>query len=166
MTLLCKKTMSYSMKEKVVLVGIGCLFVLECILQIGCAGDGRSVTISALKLDKAEYQPGEIITVTIASPVRLEEDAWIGIVPSSVPHGEEIRNDINALSCQYLFGKRRTTITFAAPKYSGMYDIRLNNSDIKGREVASVSFAVVGSSGDLSLFRTVKQGSYRFGVRL
>ena len=158
--------MKYSMREKVFLLSIGCLAVLELLLQFGCVGDGKPVTISALKLDKTEYLPGEIIMVTVASPVRLEEDAWIGIVPSSVPHGDETRNDINSLSCQYLFGKRRATITFTAPRYSGMYDIRLNNSDLIGREVASVSFAVIGSSGDLSLFRTVRQESLRYRIRL
>lgn len=154
------------MREKVFLLTVGCLAVFVCVLQIGCAKDGRTVTISALKLDKTEYLPGEIITVTVASPVRLEDDAWIGIVPSSVPHGDEMRNDINTLSCQYLFGKRRTTMTFAAPRYSGMYDIRLNDSDFKGCEIASVSFAVIGSPGTLSMFRTARQESFRFGVRL
>lgn len=164
--LLCNVPMKYSIREKVVLISLGFLAVVECMFQIGCAGNGRSVTISALRLDKAEYLPGENITVTIASPVRLEEDAWIGIVPSSVPHGDEMRNDINSLSCQYLFGKRHTTLTFAAPRYSGKYDIRLNNSDFNGREVASVSFAVLGPSGELFIFRTARQESIRYGIRL
>ena len=160
--------MKYSMREKIFLVCIGCLVVSQLILYIGCSGSEDPLTVSTLKLDKTEYLPGETITVTIASPVRLKEDAWIGIVPSTVPHGDEMRNDINALSCQYLFGKRRTTLTFTAPRYSGMYDIRLNNSDLKGREVASVSFTIVGSSEDSypSIFRAVRQESFRYGIRL
>jgi len=156
------------MREKIVLLGIGFLIILECMLQIGCSENGHPITISALKLDKTEYLPGEIITITIASPVRLQEDAWIGIVPSSVPHGDEMRNDINALSCQYLFGRRRTTLMFTAPNYSGQYDIRLNNSDINGREVASVSFTVSGSSENpnVFIFRTARQESFRYGIRL
>ena len=161
-------TMKYSMREKNFLLVIGCLVVLELVLQMACSEGGDSLTISALKLDKTEYLPGELITVVIASPVRLQEDAWIGIIPSSVPHGDEMRNDINALSCQYLFGKRRATLTFTAPRYSGMYDIRLNNSDFKGREVASVSFTVVGSSENpyLSMYRTARQESFRYGIKL
>lgn len=107
---------------------------------VGCANlGGGKATLSA---DKAEVNPGETLTVQFTAPGGFEPKAWVGIVPSAVAHGSEATNDQNDLTYQYLEKRTQGTLTFKAPDKPGSYDIRMNDSDNDGKEVASVTFAV------------------------
>ncbi len=114
------------------------------------AGEGKetasvSLTVSGemakgtLKLDKSRYRPGEKIVVTFTASPDYQDNAWIGLIPSSVEHGSESTNDENDVAYQYLRGQTAGTFTFQAPDEPGAYDFRMNNA---GREVGSVSFTV------------------------
>jgi len=105
-----------------------------------------------LKMDKIEFNPGETVEVHFNAPADLPENAWIGIIPSTIPHGSESENDKYDLSYQYLEKKISGTLTFTAPSEPGMYDFRMHDTDSNGKEIASVSFSVGGPSvGSLRL---------------
>ena len=95
-----------------------------------------------LQLDKATYSPEEEIRVTFEAPSWYAEDAWVGILPSDVPHGDEDVNDGYDLSYEYLEGRTSGEMIFTAPLEPGSYDVRMHDTDDNGKEVASVTFEV------------------------
>jgi hypothetical protein len=101
-------------------------------------GDGKAM----LKLDKTVFAPGDKIMVSFTAPATFKDNAWIGIIPSNVPHGSEAENDKHDLTYQYLKKKVAGTLTFKAPEKPGAYDFRMHDTDSDGKEVASVSFTV------------------------
>lgn len=109
---------------------------------------------STLQLDKTIFAVGEEIAVHFSVGDRVAENAWIGIIPSNVPHGSETENDKNDITYQYLNGVQGGTLIFKAPGQIGDYDFRMHDTDNNGREIASVSFHVGGSTGTLSLDRS------------
>jgi hypothetical protein len=84
-----------------------------------------------------------VIRVSYLVDRRYPDDAWIGVIPTAVPHGSEAENDRHDLSYQYLSGQTAGEMAFGAPDAPGAYDLRLHDTDIDGRELASVSFRVV-----------------------
>ncbi len=102
---------------------------------------------SSISLEKFEFNPGENIQVHFTTPAGFADNAWIGIIPSQVPHGSESVNDQHDLTYQYLLKRTSGTLVFTAPAQIGAFDFRLNDSDNNGREAASVSFKVSTSPG-------------------
>jgi len=96
----------------------------------------------ALSLNKTTFSPGEEIVVKFTAAATFAENAWVGIIPSSVPHGSEAENDNHDLAYQYLQKRTSGTLTFKAPSKPGSYDLRMHNTDNNGAEVASVTFTV------------------------
>jgi len=103
---------------------------------------GNKPLIGSLLLRKFSYAPGETIHLTYVAPPGLPEDAWIGIVPSDIPHGDEVRNDRHDLAYQYLEGRTSASLQFEAPQEPGDYDLRMNDTDSHGQEMASITFHV------------------------
>ena len=101
------------------------------------------LSAAALSLGKKSYIPGEKIAVRFETPPGLPRDAWVGIVPSSVPHGDEPTNDRSNVGYRYLERKVEGTLDFNAPAAAGSYDFRLHSTDSDGQEIASVSFSVL-----------------------
>jgi len=149
---------SCSLGEKAWWLGIGvggCLLAL--LLAVGVFGPVPPQALSKVRqllvADKAEpgrlelpqsvYAPGEILTATFAVPVDFPRDAWVGVVPSRIPHGEEAVNQRHVLTYQHLEGRTRGVLHFRVPVQPGEYDLRLHDQDLNGRETASVSFRVV-----------------------
>jgi hypothetical protein len=104
---------------------------------------------ATLALGKTMLAPNEEFQVRFTAPDSLPEDAWVGIIPSGVPHGEEAVNDENDIDYQYLEGQTSGVLTFTAPQEPGSYDLRLNDSNQDGKEVASVTFSVALPAGDV-----------------
>lgn len=115
-------------------------FSLLAVAMVGCGALGGGT--ATLSVDKAEVDPGETLTVQFTAPGGYDAKAWVGIVPSAVAHGSEATNDQNDITFQYLEKRTQGTLTFKAPDKPGSYDIRMNDSDSDGREVASVTFTV------------------------
>lgn len=92
------------------------------------------------------FAPGESIEIAFTASPSFMEDAWIGIIPSSIPHGSEAENDLHDLDYQYLMGQSTGTMTFNAPADAGQYDFRMHDTDNNGVEVASASFTVEAAS--------------------
>lgn len=97
---------------------------------------------ATLNLDKGTYTPGEEIRVTFTAPAEWGANAWVGIIPSDVPHGSEDENDQHDISYRYLEEKTTGLVTFKAPEEKGGYDIRMHDTDNNGNEITSVSFLV------------------------
>lgn len=93
-----------------------------------------------IQLDKEEYRPGEQINV-MAVATGLEGRPWVGVVPAAVSHGSEEENDVHDLS--YIYINETDHPFLVAPEVPGEYDVRFNDDDTDGREIASRSFRVV-----------------------
>jgi hypothetical protein len=106
------------------------------------ATNTRSADLGRLSLNQAGFAPREDITVEFVAPAGLPSDAWVGIIPSHVSHGDESHNDQYDLSYQYLNTRSRGSLKFTAPSEPGSYDLRMHDTDSGGREIASVSFQV------------------------
>ena len=107
------------------------------VVSSGGGGGGASLALS-----KTVFAPGESITVTFTAPSGLPTSAWVGIIPSSVSHGDESTNDMHDIAYQYLNGMTSGTLTFSAPDMIGTYDFRMNDNDSGGRELTSITFMV------------------------
>jgi hypothetical protein len=103
----------------------------------------RGAFAPALRLAKMFYAPGEEIVISFTAPAAYPENAWIGILPSTVPHGDEAVNDSFDVCYQYLEGRTTGTIRLVAPTQPGRWDVRMHDTDSNGREVASLTFAVL-----------------------
>ncbi len=102
-----------------------------------------SITITS---GAGSFAPGESIEIAFTASSTFLDDAWIGIIPSAIPHGNEAENDLHDLDYQYLMGQTNGTMTFNAPAEAGQYDFRMHDTDNNGVEVASAAFRVEAAS--------------------
>lgn len=102
-------------------------------------------TTPLLALSDVKFMPGASIVVKFKAPAGLPNDAWIGIIPSHIPHGSEFQNDQYDITYQYLNGQIEGTLTFNGPTQGGNYDFRMNSTDQNGTELASASFTIEGT---------------------
>ncbi|MEI6156945.1 MAG: hypothetical protein WCP87_01105 [Atribacterota bacterium] len=105
----------------------------------------------SFQLEKENFTPGEEIKVQFTAPDGLSTNAWVGIIPSSTPHGDETVNDQNDLTYQYLSGRTAGQLVFPAPIDPGSYDLRMNDSDSGGKEITSITFTVTNPGPRLSV---------------
>jgi hypothetical protein len=98
----------------------------------------------SMVLSQTEFAGGESVTVRFSAPEGLPDNAWVGIVPGTVPHGDESRNDQHDVAYEYLNGRTSGTLAFIVPAEPGIYDLRMHDTDDAGREIASESFRVGG----------------------
>ena len=117
-------------------------FMAVCLLFSRASTLSVFADSTSLKLDKLKVKPKESITVEFYAP-EMSSLSWIGVVPSEIPHGSESTNDQFDLDYRYRGDKAKDNAAFKAPATPGKYDLRLNNADT-GKEVASVSFEVIG----------------------
>ncbi|NNE28675.1 MAG: FecR domain-containing protein [Saprospiraceae bacterium] len=100
-------------------------------------------SVPTIRLDKTSFQPGEMINVHFTAPGSFPNNAWIGIIPSSIPHGSEEENEKHDVAYQYLNKRTSGTFSFRAPAIEGRYDFRMHNTSSNGKEVTHVSFRVI-----------------------
>ena len=94
---------------------------------------------------KSTYTIDEVIDFSFTAP-KLPDDAWIGIVPVAIPHGDEAVNDSHDISYAHLGGRTNGDITLPNPGL-GTWTLRLHDTDNNGRELTHVVFEVVSSLG-------------------
>ena len=94
---------------------------------------------------KSTYTIDEGIDFSFTAP-KLPNDAWIGIVPVAIPHGDEAVNDSHDTSYAHLGGMTNGDITLPNPGL-GTWTLRLHDTDNNGRELTHVVFEVVSSLG-------------------
>jgi len=95
-----------------------------------------------MSLDKVVFVPGEEINLNFFGTSRLGSYAWIGIVPSDIPHGSESENDLHDIQYSYVGGMTDGLIIFTAPWDAGFYDFRLNDFDKGNIEIDFLTFEV------------------------
>ncbi len=110
-----------------------------------------------LKLKKETFAPGEQIDVDFTAPEALPKSAWVGLIPSNVPHGKESVNDQHDIGWSYLEKKSAGTLHFIAPPEAGSYDFRMNSSDSDGVEITSVTFRVSGSLNSEAMAKSIAE---------
>ena len=121
-------------------------FIYLSIMAAVVFGMSFHVWALGLNVDKSVYGPGENIQVTFTAPADFAPNAWVGLIPANIPHGDESLNDQHDLAYKYLEGQTSGTIIFAAPATPGPFDVRMHTSDNNGQEVASVTFTVAGAA--------------------
>jgi hypothetical protein len=99
-------------------------------------------------LEKTHVSPGEAIVVHFTAPQGFSPDAWIGLMPTGVPHDFEVVNDQydfrkDTIQYRYLSGRTAGTLLFTAPAGPGMYDFRLYGDESGSVEWGVMSFFVV-----------------------
>lgn len=104
--------------------------------------------------DPATAVPGGTVVVHFEAAPTFHDNAWVGVVPSEVPHGNEAENDRYDVDYEYLKKRTSGTLELQAPAHVGSYDVRMHDSDHYGREVASASFEVVEVGGKVWLDKT------------
>ena len=119
-------------------------------LTISMTGDEPSISPSEvsdestssirLEIAKSRYFSNEEIVIDFTVP-ELSHDAWMGIVPAEIPHGDEAVNDEHDVSYKYLQGATIGEFSFPNPGL-GDWTIRLHDKDEGGRELAYVEFNV------------------------
>ena len=127
-------------KKAFVFIAISLVLALS-LAFVGCKGLVKPGQPS-VSLNKDSFAPNEPVSVTFTAPANLPPDAWVGIIPSTVPHGDEATNDQYDLTYQYLNAMTSGVITLYAPNVPGAYDVRMHDTDNGGKEIASVSFTV------------------------
>ena len=116
-------------------------------------GDGKEVTYTtfnikvviegaSLKIGKETFLPGEEIKVEFEAPPVFGAGAWIGIIPSDIPHGSESKNDEHDIDYHYIEKRTSGAMFFTAPDEPGEYDIRMHDTDNNGNEIIFVTFEV------------------------
>jgi hypothetical protein len=82
---------------------------------------------------------GQTVDLNYSVIEPLYETAWLGVIPSDVPHGDGYENDRYDVLFVYLKGSAKNRIRIAIPANipSGEYEIRIFDSDQNGKEVAS-----------------------------
>jgi len=96
-------------------------------------------TNCGLTLDKESYNPGERVCIVYQGST-LHTNAWIGIVPSFVPHGSGKISDQYDLDYEYIGNKPEGELILSAPSVRGEYEMRMFNN---GKETCYCMFSVI-----------------------
>ncbi len=101
------------------------------------------LTVKSLKTNKDTYKSEEPIIVTVEWTGTPADDAWVGIIPADVPHGDEKLNDEYDLEYYYIANvSSGDEITFETYLEPGDYTMRVHDTDSDGIELASYDFKV------------------------
>ncbi|MEW6497099.1 MAG: hypothetical protein AB1589_32040 [Cyanobacteriota bacterium] len=85
-------------------------------------------------MNKTTFAPREESQISFIALPTKTSNAWIGIIPFQIPHGDENVNDQHDLSYQYLHGGTSGELVFTAPTQTGSYDFRMHDD---GKEITS-----------------------------
>lgn len=100
--------------------------------------------ITELTVGKAVYKQEEAVTATLSWKGTPLEDAWIGIVPAHVPHGQEEVNDGEDIAYIYLYEHASGDNFVFEGLYlePGEYTLRVHERDNGGPELCYIGFKV------------------------
>jgi hypothetical protein len=115
-----------------------------------CPAPAAAPAAARVMLETQEAAPGAPIRFSIDSPATLGDGAWVGLIPSAVPHGSEDVNDEHDIDYVYVGGADRT-YELAAPREPGRYDLRLHDRHPGGVEIHSVEVVVTSGEDWLQL---------------
>ena len=143
----------------IVVIGLGCgLYSLMKIPLGGKLVEPTPNTQPTLRLPNDVYWRGALIQVAFTAPPWFTSDAWVGLIPSDVPHGTALENASHTLEHRYLEGQTAGVLEFGAPMSLGSYDLRMHNGGADGIEEAVVSFKVSDLSEEHHLQSEMRLG--------
>jgi len=117
----------------------------SCVVTLSApsATPPESKGVGKMSLEKGDFSTGEQIRLTYkVSSLLVQQDAWIGMIPSETMHGTSSVNYQNKVGYKSLRNVTSGEMTFVAPPKEGDYDFRLNNSMNNGFELGSITFRV------------------------
>jgi|GEM_PF-2478490 len=99
-----------------------------------------ALKVNGLTLDKTEYEMGgnEEITGQLDAE-GFGDEAWICVIPSGVPHGDDERSNSYNEDYKYLYELENGSFTLALPQTAGNYDLRICDGTV---EIAYMSIVV------------------------
>ncbi len=106
------------------------------------------IVITELKTDKKEYSVGEAIRLKLTWTGTPDSNAWVGIIPAEIPHGDEYVNDDADLHYIYLEFNGQGEFYFEYELEPGKYTLRVNENDDGGAELAWCEFTVSGKTAE------------------
>lgn len=95
----------------------------------------------SLSLDRAAFAPGESMQVAFSVPADEAPNSWIGMFPTSAPHGGAAASDAYDIQWQSVGGDKNGRVTFTAPSAPGAYELRMFSAAY-GYEAAVLRFLV------------------------
>lgn len=99
-----------------------------------------SLKVTGLTPDKTEYEIGKDGEIMGRLDTEgFSDEAWIGVIPSGVPHGDDERNDTYDEDYKYLSELENGSFTLALPQTAGNYDLRICDGTV---EVAYMTIIV------------------------
>ena len=129
---------------------------MKNLILLGLMGACLSSLGQTFTLDKTAYQKGEPIHIQFQKADSIPSKAWIGIVPSHIPHGKESTNDRHDIVYRFVEEHPDGKMLFYAPSTGENWDVRYSSNDAGNREYASVTFAVDPQSPEPPLERELK----------
>lgn len=98
---------------------------------------------STIGLEKRVFYPKERVDFHFTAPPEVMTTAWIGVIPSGIPHGNEMLNNKHQHDSHELAGRTKGTGRVVAPYFLGKYDLRLHESNAGGGELCHATFEVI-----------------------
>ena len=89
-----------------------------------------------------QFSQGDAISGRWVGSLRYSNSAWMGLVPSSVPHNDMKAASARTIDYVWLDGKDRGQFSFSKDLAPGSYDLRMFDSKSSGHEVQSVTIRV------------------------
>lgn len=99
-----------------------------------------ALKVNGLTLDKVEYEVSENGEITgVLDAESFGDEAWIGVIPFGVPHGDDERNDTYDEDYKYLSELENGNFTLSLPQAAGNYDLRICDGTV---EVAYMTITI------------------------
>jgi hypothetical protein len=119
--------------------------------EIASVGFEVRKQLGEISIDRTDFITGEKIEFSFKAPQGISNRAWVGTVPSNIPHGSEEQNDKHDVNYVYLKGNTSGKLSLPAPTIPGRYDLRMHDTNDHGNEIAHVSFVVEKAIADIWL---------------
>lgn len=104
--------------------------------EVASVGFEIKKQLGEITIGRTDFITGEKIAFSFKAPQGISPKAWVGTVPSNIPHGSEQTNDQHDIDYVYLNGRTAGKLSLPAPTIPGRYDLRMHDSNDNGNEIA------------------------------
>jgi len=116
---------------------VGIIFWVDPTFSLAESSDRLSLVISV-----NQARPGQEVIVSYTASPDWGSDAWIGLIPSDIPLGDQKIADENDIDYQYLNNSVVGEKNFMMPAIPGVYEFRLYPSDDDSYPEVAVSQSI------------------------
>lgn len=118
------------------------------ILDVDAKDRTTDLEVTGIEVESKSYKRGEAVRTFLFWNGTPADDAWVGIVPADVPHGEELVNDDYDIDYVYIASYQPgEVIEFTGDYEPGEYTMRVHETDGGGPELAWCKFTITEGSG-------------------